>query len=156
MSSNINNAELRSLAGSMVMEKPKQKFERRDDGGNVQLMEARLLELYSSLRALYRSNQELKDALENDPTTNPDDPDFLQAIEENWSTIRKQRDLSMELVSEMRLRGMNIDMPDDIISMEVPAHTTTTTETAGTKATATTSGGGEDAVVVDDDGGVYL
>ena len=146
MSSNNNHdAALRSQAGSMVMEKPSQKIERRDDGGNVQLMEARLLELYSSLRALYRSNQELKDALETDPTTtNPEggDPEFIQAIEENWITIRKQRDLCIELVSEMKMRSMNIDMPDDIISMNVPAHTTTTTATSG----------GE----VDDDGGVYL
>jgi hypothetical protein len=48
----------------------------RDDGGNVMLMEARLLELYSSLRALHRSNTNLEEALEE----TPGDADFLIAI----------------------------------------------------------------------------
>jgi hypothetical protein len=36
--------------------------------------------LYSSLRALYRSNQELLEALKTDPNHQ----DFLDAVEENW------------------------------------------------------------------------
>ena len=107
----------RSGAGSMVLERPKPESEGRTDGGNVQLMEARLTELYSSLRALYRSNQELLKALETDP----DDKDFAEALEENWSAIRKQRDLAMELVRDMKAQGTDIDLPLDICDMKVPA-----------------------------------
>lgn len=81
-------------------------------------MEARLIELYSSLRALYRSNKELQEALAADPT----DRDFLVAVEENWDTMRKQRALAIELVSEMKQRGTNIDLPLDVCEMDIPAH----------------------------------
>lgn len=106
----------RNEAGSAVLEKPKN--DRRTDGGNLQLMEARLTQLYSSLRALYRSNSELQEALAD----NPMDRDFLVAVEENWETMRNQRALAMELVSEMKQRGANIDLPLDICEMDIPAH----------------------------------
>lgn len=109
-----------SEADSAVLEKPT--AERRTDGGNLQLMEARLTELYSSLRALYRSNADLQEALADDPT----DRDFLIAIEENWEVMRNQRALAIELVSEMKQKGANIDLPEDICEMDIPAHNKTT------------------------------
>ena len=113
----VNNKatqKLYSTAGSMVVEKPAPG--RRTDGGNVHLMEARLIELYSSLRALWRSNKDLKEAL----VVDPGDKDFQEAIEENWSAMRKQRELAMELVAEMKVRGVNVDLPDDICEMDIP------------------------------------
>lgn len=109
----------RSKAGSMVLEKPKSTVSpnERTDGGNVQLMEARLTELYSSVRTLYRSNKDLKEALVSDPG----DKDFIEALKENWTVIRNQRTLAFELVAEMKRRGFNIDLPQDICDMDVPA-----------------------------------
>lgn len=101
----------------MVLECPDPTNERRTDGGNVQLMEARVMELFSSLRALYRSNQELTEALKSDPI----DSDFAEALEENWVTIRGQRELATEIVRDMKARGSNVDMPQDICDMEIPA-----------------------------------
>ena len=101
----------------MVLERGEAPTDDRTDGGNVQLMEARLTELLSSLRALYRSNQELAEALKSDPS----DDDFRQALDENWTTMRRQRELSMELVRDMKARGTNIDMPQDICDMNIPA-----------------------------------
>lgn len=102
----------------MTLERPNPAHDRRTDGGNVQLMEARLTELYSSLRALYRSNQELLEALKMDPN----DQDFLEAVEENWTTLRKQRELAMELVRDAQNQGAKaIEMPEDIINMNIPA-----------------------------------
>ena len=140
-------------AGSLTMEKlpptttatraAPDIIKRRDDNGNVHLMEARLIELYISLRNLYRSNQELKEA-------DPNDLDFIQAIQENWITMTKQRELAMELVTEMKQRGVNIDIPDDISTMEIPIQgssgSTTTIAAASTTTTANN----------DDDNNEYL
>uniref|UniRef100_A0A7S2UNV0 Uncharacterized protein n=1 Tax=Attheya septentrionalis TaxID=420275 RepID=A0A7S2UNV0_9STRA len=115
MGSNSN----RSKAGSVTLQRPDSPLDDPTNGGNVQLMEARLLELYSSLRALERSNQELKEALS---TTNPNDKDFIQAIEENWSTMRKQRELAIDLVTSMKRQAVNIDLPKDICDLDIPAH----------------------------------
>lgn len=101
----------------MAMERSDPSGDRRTDGGNVQLMEAHLTRLYSSLRALYRSNQELAEAL----VVSPNDVDFQEAIEENWSAMRKQRELALELVRDMKNQGTNVDMPEDICDMEIPA-----------------------------------
>jgi viroplasmin and RNaseH domain-containing protein len=101
----------------MVLERGEAPTDDRTDGGNVQLMEARLTELFSSLRALYRSNKELAEALKSVPN----DDDFRQALEENWTTMRRQRELAMELVRDMKARGTNIDMPQDICDMNIPA-----------------------------------
>lgn len=114
MASNLHSAS-RSQAGSAVLERPDP--DRRTDGGNVQLMEARITELYLSLRALYRSNQELLEALKS----NPGDKDFEEAVEENWVTMRKQRELAMELTRDMKNQGADIDMPQDICDMDIPA-----------------------------------
>lgn len=102
----------------MVLERGESPTDERTDGGNVQLMEARLTELFSSLRALYRSNQELAEALKSDPN----DDDFRQALEENWATMRRQRELAMDIVRDiMKGQGTIIDMPQDICDMNIPA-----------------------------------
>ena len=110
-------SNIRTEAGSMVLERPDSPNNRRTDGGNIQLMEARLTELYSSLRKLYSSNQELTEAL----SASPSDTDFSEALEENWSAMRKQRELALELVREMKNQGTNVDMPEDICDMKIPA-----------------------------------
>lgn len=124
--------------------------------GNVQLIEARLLELYSSIRALYRSNQDLLEATKADP-----DPVFQEALEENWEVLRRQRLAAMQLVIELKQRGMrSFDLPPDICDMQVPAHTTTTPndnarqipeDSAQTQPTAPTTATEEGT-----EGGVYL
>jgi hypothetical protein len=136
----------RSEAGSMTLERPNPANDRRTDGGNVQLIEARLTELYSSLRALYRSNQELLEALK----TNPNDQDFLDAVEENWTTLRKQRELAMELVRDAQNQGANaIDMPEDIVDMRIPAWREQKHEQSEEKNT-------EEEKAGESEGGVYL
>jgi predicted nuclease with TOPRIM domain len=80
-------------------------------------MEARLTELYSSLRALLRSNQQLEEALSH----TPGDADFIEALEENWSVMRNQRALAVELVTDMKRQGVNIDIAEDICKMSFPA-----------------------------------
>lgn len=83
--------------------------------GNVQLMEARFLELSSSIRALYKSNQDLEDALQECPG----DADFMQAIIENEDIIVKQRKELIAVVRGMQELGANVDVPDDIQTMDV-------------------------------------
>jgi len=109
----------RSMAGSTVLPQSSANPSphKRTDGGNVQLMEARLVELYSSLRALGRSNDQLKEALLDDPN----DSDFITAIDENLTAMRGQRELCMELVRDMKGQGMNIDLPEDICNLDVLA-----------------------------------
>ena len=99
---------------------------RRDDTdaysyeGNIQLLEARFLELTSSIRALYKSNQELQDALDDCPN----DPDFIQAINENIGIIKKQQKELVKVVQGMRNLGANVDVPDDIQVMDVDGSVT--------------------------------
>jgi hypothetical protein len=113
-----NNSVARSQAGSMVLEKPTPSYtNERTDGGNAQLMEASLTELYSSLRALIRSNQQLEEALR----ANPDDDDFIEAMEENWSVMRKKHAMAIELVNDMQRQSISIDLAEDIRDMQFPA-----------------------------------
>lgn len=122
---NRSNDHRYATAGSLVLEKPsssqKTTSQARTDGGNLQLMEARLMELQSSLRALYKSNEEIQQFI-NDNDDDDNNQDFRDAIEENWTAMRNQRSLAMELVSEMKRRGVNIDLPGDICDMNIPAH----------------------------------
>jgi hypothetical protein len=87
--------------------------------GNVQLMEARFLELASSIRALYKSTQELWDILDDNNGPEDHDPDFIAAIAENQNLIVKQRDELNRVVDGMRNVGANVDVPDDIQVMEI-------------------------------------
>jgi hypothetical protein len=83
--------------------------------GNVQLMEARFLELSSSIRALFQSNQELEVAL----LAAPEDKDFSEAIVENKALIVKQRKELTQVVQSMRNLGSNIEVPVDIQIMQL-------------------------------------
>ncbi|KAG7340169.1 cobalamin synthesis protein CbiX [Nitzschia inconspicua] len=83
--------------------------------GNVQLMEARLLELSSSLRALYRSNRDLEDAL----LEAPNDRDFMEAISENKALMTKQKKELTQVVRSMKNLGANVEVPDDIQVMDI-------------------------------------
>ena len=78
-------------------------------------MEATYLELVSNTRALYESNQQLEEALKEDP----DDIDFRQAIKENKYIILRKRDQIVRLVVDMKRMGANIDVPDDIRDMKL-------------------------------------
>jgi len=99
----------REQAGSLTLPPPPS-VEVTECGGNVLLMEARLCELTSSIRALLRSNTDLVEALGD----NQDDPDFLQAIEENKLAIRRQGRVAVSLAQELQTRGANIELEEDI------------------------------------------
>ena len=85
------------------------------ESGNLMLMEARFLQLVSSIRALVKSNSDLQEALQEDP----DDGDFLTALSENKLVIGKNRKTLLDLVMSMKRLGGNIDLPDDIRDLEV-------------------------------------
>jgi hypothetical protein len=78
------------------------------------LIEARYVELVSSIRALASSNQQLQEAL----IENPGDSDFLQAISENTTVIYKQRRQILNLVVDMKRQGSTIEVPEDIANMK--------------------------------------
>eukprot|EP00977_Amphora_coffeiformis_P003744 scaffold742_cov165-Amphora_coffeaeformis.AAC.20 len=115
----------REQAGSLTMPQPppttttapvsadkNAENEVRQCGGNVVLMEARLCEIASSLRALARSNVDLEAALDDDA---PDDPDFLQAVSENKLAIKRQGQVTKALVREMKFLGTtNVDLEEDV------------------------------------------
>ena len=85
------------------------------ESGNLMLMEARFLQLVSSIRALVKSNSDLQEALQEDP----DDGDFLTALSENKLVIGKNRKTLLDLVMSMKRLGGKIDLPDDIRDLEV-------------------------------------
>jgi hypothetical protein len=112
--------------------------------GNIQLLEERFLQLCSSLRALYRSIQELDSALQqqdnNDDDDNDDDgddktydSDLVDAILENQIVFYKQKyELEHKVIpgmvrilgggtssSSSSLRNPPTDVPDDIVLMDV-------------------------------------
>jgi hypothetical protein len=108
--------------------------------GNIQLMEARYLELCSSIRALYRSINEIREFINdniaddnnnndnnnsdnnddnNDDATNCDN-DFIDAINENIILFNKQRLELYNIVNGMNnLNTKIMDVPDDIYIMVV-------------------------------------
>ncbi|CAJ1936027.1 unnamed protein product [Cylindrotheca closterium] len=83
--------------------------------GNLLLMEATYLELVSNIRALVQSNQDLEEAL----TAEPNDLDFQQAVKENTYIVLKKREQLVNLVTDMRRMGGNIDIPPDIQQMNL-------------------------------------
>lgn len=89
--------------------------------GNVLLMEATYLELISNMRALHSSNQALEEALETDPN----DSDFQQALKENKYILLKKRQQTVNLVTDMKRMGVNIDVPMDIQRMQLDLKRTT-------------------------------
>ncbi|VEU43898.1 unnamed protein product, partial [Pseudo-nitzschia multistriata] len=87
--------------------------------GNVQLMEARFLQLCSSIRALYRSVQELRvhiteQRVGNGDNENDDTLVFLQAICENQQVLKKQRIELGAIVERMQRLNADTNLPDDI------------------------------------------
>ena len=80
--------------------------------GNVQLLEARYLQLCSSLRALHRSVEELR-AFCKDPNNEPDHV-IVEAIFENLALMRKQRTELVSVVKQMKQLNADTDVPDDI------------------------------------------
>jgi hypothetical protein len=82
-----------------------------DGGGDDQpiLMEARLVEIISSLRQLIHSNRLLEEAL-----VECHDEDLLRALEENVGVILRKRDDARALVARLGRHGVNIDLDDTI------------------------------------------
>ena len=99
----------------LTVRKEDEKSEQPYYTGNVQLMEARFLELSSSIRALYKSNQDLEEALQE----SPGDADFIEAILENQGIIVRKRKELVRIVKGMQEMGANVDVPDDIQTMDV-------------------------------------
>ena len=79
------------------------------------LLDAKLGEICTSIRALARSNDELREALKE----NPGDRDFIVAIHENEEIIVKRREIAAELVRRLRKAGIDADVPQDILEMQV-------------------------------------
>lgn len=121
MASLVSPTVGRADAGSLTLPAPSKTISNADHtapsqevaacGGNTQLMEARLCELTSSIRALLRSNTDLEDALAGG---NEDDPDFLQALEENNMVVRRQGRVAVALVQELKNHGCNISLEADV------------------------------------------
>lgn len=80
--------------------------------GNVQLLEARYLQLCSSLRALHRSVEQLREFCK-DPNNEPDHV-IVEAIFENLAVMRKQRTELGSVVKQMKQLNAVTDVPDDI------------------------------------------
>ena len=72
-------------------------------------------ELCTSIRALARSNDELREALKEQPG----DRDFIVAIYENEEIIIKRREAAAELVKRLRKAGIDADLPEDILNMKM-------------------------------------
>jgi hypothetical protein len=88
--------------------------------GNVQLMEARFLELSSSIRALYRSVEELREFCKNPETEDEADHVIVEAIFENLVVLRKQRKELVSVVEQMNHTlhtNSSTNVPDDISIM---------------------------------------
>ena len=87
------------------------------DGSDLSalLLDAKLGELCTSIRALARSNDELREALKEQPG----DRDFIVAIHENEEIIIKRREAAAELVKRLRKAGIDADLPDDILNMKM-------------------------------------
>jgi hypothetical protein len=109
----------REEAGSLTLPAPtmprlsgseKAQKEVLECGGNAQLMEARLCQTTSSIRALIRSNQDLEAALQSDPN----DPDFLQAVAENRLALRRQYLVAVALVKALQAHGASVELEEDI------------------------------------------
>lgn len=82
--------------------------------GNVPLMEARFLELSSSIRALYRSVEELRDFCKDPETADEADHVVVEAMFENLGLLRKQRKELVTIVASMNRLNAHTDVPDDI------------------------------------------
>lgn len=155
----------RELAGSVTLVRPQTapkrstaadnaKTEVLKCGGNTQLMEARLCQITSSVRALIRSNKDLEEAL----LTAPGDPDFLQAIGENQLIIRRHGQTARALVEEMQSQGCNVELEEDIRLVAEAESDGITAVVFGSAPAASENGGINAASNTEraDDGGMFL
>jgi hypothetical protein len=84
-------------------------------GGNLQLLEARVVALTTSIRALHRSNAALAEVVaESHARGEAPDPDFVEAIQENRGAIRRQALTCAALVQAMQAQGARVDVEADI------------------------------------------
>ncbi|CAB9527974.1 expressed unknown protein [Seminavis robusta] len=159
-------ATRREEAGSLILPAPPKtrlsatenaRKEVLECGGNAQLLEARLCQVTSSMRALLRSNSELEEALQTDPN----DPDFLEAVAENRLTLRRQGHLAASLVRELQARGSNVDLEDDIEKIIIELNEEALASAAAPSSQTTTEEGNSHSVgngqgETADSGGLYL
>ena len=82
--------------------------------GNIQLLEARYLQLCSSIRALWKSVEELRAFCKNPETQDRADHVIVEAIFENLEFLRKQRKELASVVQEMKQLRADTEVPDDI------------------------------------------
>eukprot|EP00531_Pseudo-nitzschia_arenysensis_P019771 CAMPEP_0116153784 /NCGR_PEP_ID=MMETSP0329-20121206/21429_1 /TAXON_ID=697910 /ORGANISM="Pseudo-nitzschia arenysensis, Strain B593" /LENGTH=131 /DNA_ID=CAMNT_0003650715 /DNA_START=79 /DNA_END=474 /DNA_ORIENTATION=- len=82
--------------------------------GNIQLLEARYLQLCSSIRALWKSVEELRAFCKNPETQDQADLVIVEAIFENLEFLRKQRKELASVVQEMKQLRADTEVPDDI------------------------------------------
>ena len=121
--------------------------------GNVQLMEARFLELTSSIRALHRSVEDLREFCKHPETAGEADHVVVEAIFENLGVLRKQRRELATIVAKMNQLKAQTNMPDDIRIMVLGDED----DEGGIQSSgAVAPGAGNDGSACDDDAGVYL
>ena len=82
-----------------------------NDDTNPILLEAKLLELITSIRQLISSNQQLEQALNED---DDEDDDLLQALIENEELILRKKNNATILADTLKSRGVNISLNDKI------------------------------------------
>ena len=82
-----------------------------NDDTNPILLEAKLLELITSIRQLISSNQQLEQALQEDEEA---DDDLLQALIENEELILRKKNNAMVLADTLKSSGVNISLNDKI------------------------------------------
>ena len=111
------------------------------------LLDAKLGEIATSIRALARSNDELREALKE----HPGDRDFIVAIHENEEIIVKRREMAAELVRRLRKAGIDCDVPQDILEMQVEWKGGHTTSSGSGDGDVAKEGGAADEVEVEKD-----
>jgi len=121
--------------------------------GNIQLLEARFLQLTSSIRALHRSVEELRDFCKDSEREGQVDHVIVESVFENLGILRKQRRELTTVVDQMNELHANTDVPDDIKIMVLGDEIK---ETELTIAAVDESYARNDNNRDDDNGGVYL
>ena len=82
-----------------------------NDDTNPILLEAKLLELITSIRQLISSNQQLEQALNEEQD---EDDDLLQALIENEELILRKKNNATMLADTLKSSGVNISLNDKI------------------------------------------
>lgn len=106
----VRPAQRLSASGNVVSD--------TNDDVNPILMEAKLLEMISSLRQLIQSNQQLDEALIEECDNGGDitncDQELLQALTENESVILRKHNDAIVLAAKLSKHGGNISLADKI------------------------------------------